>query len=324
MQLISAATLILLLIFPPDKIGGESEEAPIIQFAKPGRSQAGYRYSLKTIGQMAIKPFNPDTLQALRFTEETLGPKLFSELADEERKVTTYDAKSLQKFIDNYYISYRGFYPRLTDITNSVHYKTEGLWFKVEASSDIMQGLRKIYINKKNLFLALLRYKKNGGKIIYPPGTIFISETYRPNKKSKANEFQNAEVMIKREDGEWDFFLYDSYQRINRNPLPESKTDVSPYGCLKCHYTKIRHEPFKSFPKQVSKKYSVSADADSYSREVFQFFEENRRKTDHVMGPYASMFVSKLASDARQGKLSKEDQFIFDNLKPVLPEVLSK
>jgi hypothetical protein len=323
MHLLAAANLILLLLLSPPQTGSENQTVPVIQFAKPDRSQTVYHYSLKTVGQMSIKPFNPDTLRKLHFTEEALGQKLFSELAD-DNETTTYNAKRLQKFIDNYYISYRGFYPKLTDITDKWHYKTSELWFKIEVNSDVMQGLRKIYIYKKSLFLALLRYKKNGGKITYPPGTIFISETYRLNKKAKADEFQNAEVMIKRDDDEWDFFLYDNYQRITRNPLPESKTDVSPYGCLSCHYAKIQHEPFKSFPKQASKKYYVKADADYYSREVFRFFEESRTKADHVMGTYASMFVSKLASDARQGKLSKEDRFIFDNLKPVLPEVLGK
>ncbi|NTV46032.1 MAG: hypothetical protein HGB11_05835 [Chlorobiales bacterium] len=323
MRLITTTSLILLFLFSPNRTFGGNENTPVIQFAKPDRAQSVYRYNLKTIGQMATRPFNPDTLRRLRFTEEELGPKLFSELTD-GNDVTSYDAKSVQSFIDNYYLSYRGFYPKLSDIADKWRYKSPELWIRMDVNSDVMQGRREIYINKKSLFLALLKFKKNGNKIIYAPGTIFLSETYRLNKKQRKDEFANAEMIIKREDGEWDFFLYDSYQRITTNPIAESKTGVAPHGCLKCHSAKVQQEPFKSFPKNASKTYSVSLGSDYYNADVFKFLGESRVKTDYVMAPYASMFLSKLIADARQSKLTREDQFIYQNLKPVLPEVLGK
>lgn len=325
----SAALLTLLSL-----LAAQSKPFPNpIVLPKPKPNQLGYRYNLKTVLESAVQKPDRDTLSpVLTLSELQLGPNLYRDLTFALAKSTAPD-KGLQVFIDRYYYEYRGFLKTMSDLEQKYPFRDANLWTHTEVQSGITNGTRHIYASKLSLFAALLDYKKNGDKLIYPVGTAFVSETFRSDslKSSETKsemKFVQAEVMIKRSDGEWDFFMYSEQRQLTLQPLKSARTGTSPRTCLTCHYNPdVRHEPFASFPNERAGKNiaSVAVPDDLRGGErVFKFFAESQARADHIFGSYASLLVAGVKRDAAAGKLSLHDKFIYEKLKPLYPDLFAR
>ena len=166
-----------------------------------------------------------------------------------------------------------------------------------EVHGPVTQYLRRISMEKNALHHAVTRFSTHGEKIIYDAGTSIRAEHISEGKVLETT------AMIKRDDGFWDFATYDSTGALTSETLPSPRSLATPTKCAGCHLGTKAFEPEKSWPhpaplppEGVRKWYTGTQD-----QEVTDFFREHIRRSDMVLGIYATTYVSDLRRDHRAG-----------------------
>jgi hypothetical protein len=282
-----------------------------------------YEYYVRTLAEISNGKFSADTTtEQTHFTSATLGEDLFSTLTRYcDPKTGKVEFGQLEAFMQDNYYDYRGFIKRFSALENKYDYRNK-LWLQIPIESSVTETPRMLYVSKKYVFQALLDYAKNGKKLKYPVGTMFMAETQTTNPKTEDPMVGDAQVMIKRPDANWDFFIFNLEEGLSRRTIPEARKTLLPVpaACVRCHSSKTVLEPFKSFPV-IAPKNAVILDDGFRNPIVFDFFKEAETKADFITGPYASMLVSKILSEKKLNQLTLTDQYIYDKLKPLFPEL---
>ncbi|HYE57649.1 MAG TPA: hypothetical protein VD948_04050 [Rhodothermales bacterium] len=167
---------------------------------------------------------------------------------------------------------------------------------------------RRVFVPLPALRDALAGYRRNGQRIVYPAGTVIWGAHGDGDGETTA--------MRKRADGAWDFFVYDAQGRLATTTNGAPRPLRAPTQCVGCHFGQRLFEPEKSFPGEATPGpdgpralYTEHRDA-----AVVQALDEHRRRADHVLGLYGTLYATRLKAARAAGTLAPEDAALLDSL----------
>ena len=171
-------------------------------------------------------------------------------------------------------------------------------WFTIELHGVMTTARRRISVREGALRAALAGYDESGKALLYPTGTTIIGEHVDEN-----DAVLETTVMRKRTDGLWDFFVYDAQGRLAPATTTEPRALRVPTQCVGCHFGNRAFEPEASFPAAAPDGphgpralYTPDAWRDA---DLVAFFDEHRKRSDHVLGLYNTLFVAKLRAEGQ-------------------------
>ena len=178
--------------------------------------------------------------------------------------------------------------------------------------SQVTQSARRIWFDKDAVTTALLEHAGGTGfdaaPLIFPPGTVFVAEQLEADGRPF-----DTEVLITREGSTPDFLLFDREGARSRAEVPGS--------CIACHEGDAFFQPMMSFPREPAAN-SVALDDSWRDVELARRFLEAYQRSDHVFGPYATMWLSKLRAEHQSGTLSAPDRERFETLRERYAELV--
>ena len=164
-------------------------------------------------------------------------------------------------------------------------------WFRISVAGVMTAATRDVYV-RRSAILAALRNFESAGTLVYPDSTAFVAE-HRGN--DGVTEYT---VMLKRHDGLWDVAAYGAEGLLADSTLSHPKSYTVPTQCLGCHYGKRLFEPEKSFPGTAPRgpggERAVLFPTVPVAAGDVALLDEHRRRSDTVLGLYATLFVSSL------------------------------
>lgn len=179
-----------------------------------------------------------------------------------------------------------------------------------EVHGPVTNYLRRITLSESALQSAIWNYYENGEKIRYAVGTAIKAEHLRGTR------IVETTAMVRRSDGFWDFLTYDSTGDLTSHTLPNDRALVTPTQCTGCHLGKKGFEPEQSWPVEpakapgdIRKWYTGPRDI-----EVAEFFSEHFRRSDTLLGLYATAYVSNLRAQRRTGTLDSSAIALLNHL----------
>ena len=179
-----------------------------------------------------------------------------------------------------------------------------------EVHGPVTNYLRRITLSESALQSAIRNYYENGEKIRYAVGTVIKAEHLRGTRVAETT------AMVRRSDGFWDFVTYDSTGALTSHTLPNDRALATPTQCAGCHFGKKGFEPERSWPLEpanapgdIRKWYTGPRDI-----EVAEFFSEHFRRSDTLLGLYATAYVSNLRALRRAGKLDSSAIALLNHL----------
>ena len=245
-------------------------------------------------------------------TLASLSPEASNELNDQNGDGVI-DWDELVALLQKTYFAARQIPPTLDAFRTSVSYQTEDdAWYRVELDGVMTTARRRIFVEEAWLRRALEGYKTNGDKIIYPVGTTFIGEHL------EGDALAETTVMVKRADNFWDYFVYGRMGGLVTATETPPRALKVPTQCVGCHFGSKLFEPEKSFPGSAQpgphgpRGYHV--DSALRNAEVVRFFNEHRKRSDTVLGLYATLFVSQMQVQRAEGTLSEADATLLEEL----------
>jgi hypothetical protein len=182
-----------------------------------------------------------------------------------------------------------------------------------EAFAVTMRGVmsaapRRVFVPEQALRGALAAYRQNGRRIVYPAGTVIWG--------AHGDRDGETTAMRKRADGSWDFFAYDAEGRLAPTTTGAPRPLKAPTQCMGCHFGQRLFEPEKSFPGAAppgpdGPRAIYTAQRDGA---VAAALDEHRRRADHVLGLYGTLYTTRLKAARAAGTLAPEDAALLDSL----------
>ncbi|MXY08062.1 MAG: hypothetical protein F4058_03755 [Rhodothermaceae bacterium] len=179
-----------------------------------------------------------------------------------------------------------------------------------EVHGPVTNYLRRITLSESALQGAIWNYYENGEKIRYAVGTAIKAEHLRGTRVVETT------AMVRRSDGFWDFATYDSTGALTSHTLPNDRALATPTQCAGCHFGNKGFEPEQSWPQEpakapgdIRKWYTGPRDI-----EVAEFFSEHFRRSDTLLGLYATAYVSNLRAQRREGTLDSSAIALLNHL----------
>ena len=170
--------------------------------------------------------------------------------------------------------------------------------------------LRRITLSESALQSAIWDYYENGERIRYAVGTAIKAEHLR------GTNVVETTAMVRRSDGFWDFVTYDSTGALTSHTLPNDRSLATPTQCAGCHFGNKGFEPEQSWPREpakapgdIRKWYTGPRDM-----EVAEFFSEHFRRSDTLLGLYATAYVSNLRAQRTAGTLDSSAIALLNHL----------
>jgi hypothetical protein len=144
----------------------------------------------------------------------------------------------------------------------------------------------------------------SSGELQYPVGTVVVGEHFEDGAVVETT------AMIRRADGYWDFAAYGA----GGAPIGEIHGDrgglAVPTRCFGCHYGDRAFEPEASFPAPASDgphgPRFVEVPGEWVDRDVVSRLDEHRRRSDGLLGLYATVLVGRWKAEAEAGRLPAE------------------
>ena len=185
-------------------------------------------------------------------------------------------------------------------------------WVRVEVTGVMSTMRRRVAVKRAHLVEALRQFIANGNQVIYPVGTAFVAGHY------ESDSLREVTAMRKRPDGHWDFFAYAS------NGKPASQTAARPRPlrvptqCVGCHFGSKLYEPEKSFPAGAPPgphgPRTLHVREHEADPDVVRFFAEHRKRSDNVLGLYATIFISRLRHSRSEGTIETDMAQLLEDL----------
>ena len=234
---------------------------------------------------------------------------LVIELYSESILTGTISWSSFESFISRTYYEAREAPHSVAEIRESVgDWADSEAWFSVELSGSMTSYRRKIFVPKSNLQAAVQRLQSASDEILYDVGTLFIGEHYDQGLKVETT------AMVKRSDGFWDYFAYDGSGNLTSELYKEPDNMIVPIQCTGCHFGDRLFEPERSFP-------ALARPGPNGAREVYveeswknpnivSELREHGRRSDTILGLYATLYLSNLKARGFEHDLSPEEDAV--------------
>jgi hypothetical protein len=223
------------------------------------------------------------------------------------------DWDELAPFFEATYYRARRVPATLQEMQAEAPYATgDPAWFVVEKDGVMTVARRRLFVRENALRAALAGYAEAGERLLYPIGTVIVGEHLM------GREVAETTVMQKRADGFWDYIVYGPDGRLMQATATEPRPLRVPTQCSGCHFGSRLFEPEASFPAPAPDgphgPRAVHVGEEYRNTEVVRHFAEHARRSDTVLGIYNTLFVSRLVSDRREGRISPEDAALLDGL----------
>ena len=187
-----------------------------------------------------------------------------------------------------------------------------GTAMRVSTAGVMTDAIRTVSVSRSAVRKAVDNYEANGRALVYEIGTKFVAQHVLDDHTVEYT------AMIKREDGYWDFVTYDSSGVLASSTISPPKQLSSPTQCVGCHFGSRLFEPEKSFPAEAplgpSGPRAVFTESATRRPEVVSYFDEHRKRSDRVLGLYATLFVSEIITARESGNASDDDLALLDKL----------
>lgn len=209
------------------------------------------------------------------------------------------DWDELEPFLkESYYLS-RPEPARLRQLIDTRSYANNTAWMKIEVDGVMTVTRRHVYVERKNVVAALANFESNTAQILYPIGTLFIGEHNRDGGVVETT------VMLKREDGFWDYYVYDQFRELAPATTTEPRTLDVPTRCVGCHFGGKKFEPENSYPSPATDGphgprgiYTESAPVDAV---LVERLDEHNKRSDTVLGLYATVLLGEIDQKIKAG-----------------------
>lgn len=239
-------------------------------------------------------------------------PGAASHLADQNGN-NRLNWEELESFFDATYYRARGLPLTVDSLLRDVGYASEDpAWMRVEIDGVMTSARRKLAVPYESIRHAIERYWENEEKLIYPNGTTIIGEHVLRDSVAETT------IMRKREDGYWDFAVYNAGDSLAPSTLTPPRELKSPVQCVGCHFGSKVFEPEKSFPAKAEPgphgPRQIYVDDAFRDPEVMKLFDEHRKRSDTILGLYTTLFVAQLRQQQRDGTISDEDAAVLEHL----------
>lgn len=186
------------------------------------------------------------------------------------------------------------------------------VWMHLDVLGVMSTHRRRVFVRKADVLEALRAYRDNEDRIIYPGGTVFIAEHLDDGGVTETT------VMRKSSSGYWDFFAYDSTGVRADSTLPAPRSRQVPTQCVGCHFGDKLYEPERSFPAEAEAgphgPRQVFVTESLRDPKVVRYFDEHRKRSDGILGLYATILVSQLRSEQEAGSLDQESTRLLNAL----------
>ncbi len=210
-----------------------------------------------------------------------------------------------ESLIQKHYYSYRPIPATVADLKERRgDYSDADTWFSFEVKGVMSPHVRNIHVSRERLLTAISNYRSNEGRLIYDAGTTFISEHKEDGQSVELS------AMTKRSDGFWDFYAYgrdgNQISRIERSPSDL----IIPTRCVGCHFGNRLFEPERSFPVDPApgpdgpRKLYVTGDMRNLR--VVRSIDEHRKRSDTILGLYATLYISRMNARRAEGTIDPE------------------
>lgn len=222
------------------------------------------------------------------------------------------DWEELRSFLQATYYEAREIPPTVDSLRNEISYRDTTEWFSVAIDGVMTTARRHIYIPRDGLVAAIERYVSAGERLLYPVGTTIVGEHRR------GNQIVEVTAMRKREDGFWDYFVYDASGELAPSTRTEPKQLAVPAQCAGCHFGSRLFEPEESFPGSAPSgphgPRKIHVDEHLRNGEVVRYFDEHRKRSDDVLGIYNTLFVSHVLRLKNSGMITSEQKALLETI----------
>jgi hypothetical protein len=221
-------------------------------------------------------------------------------------------------FVEATYADARALRPTLDALRADAPYaEGDAAWFTVEVEGSPMTAARRrLYVPVAALRQALAGYREAGDRLVYPEGTVIVGE------HREDGPVVETTAKRRRADGFWDFAVYDSDGRLAGATATRPRPLRAPIQCTGCHLGRRLFDPDQSFPapapdgpygpRAILTNDAVRAAAAAH--DLAAVFDEHARRSDGVLGLYATLYTARLLADREAGRLAPEDAALLERL----------
>lgn len=179
-------------------------------------------------------------------------------------------------------------------------------WFTKEVKGSLTDAWRAIHVPRTAIQQALHQTIDSTRAVVYPIGTVFLAE-HRTTLGGPVVEYM---AMHKREDGAWNYLVFDADGAYTPVSLANPKAYAAPTQCTGCHFGDRAFEPERSFP-------GLAADGPFGTRSINvtprirelsnpSLLSEHAKRADHVLGLYGTLYLAEVQSRLERGNAMSE------------------
>ncbi len=180
-------------------------------------------------------------------------------------------------------------------------------WLRIPVKGSMSPYERVVSVQESAVRHALSE-RSRGGALIYPEGTLFVAD------HMVENQIMETTIMWKRQSDTWDYVSYDGDGHLTDRIFKEPDPLQSPIQCLGCHRGNRAFEPERSFPAPADPgpngaRY-IDVDNDARDAVVTSVMNEHMRRSDTILGLYATIFLSRVRVRVLSGRGSASDSLL--------------
>ncbi len=216
-------------------------------------------------------------------------------------------------FVGATYADARGLPLEIETFRDASDWSTESdAWFSVEVDGVMTEARRRVYVQNSALRAALEGFNEAGDRILYEPGTLIVGEHLDGDRVLETT------LKRRRHDGFWDFAVYDLNGDLTSHTATGPRPLRAPVQCVGCHLGRRTFDPEKSFPAEASDgpfgPRALYVSDNLRNAEITAHFNEHAKRSDGVLGLYATLYTAQLVADRDAGILSEEDRTLLEGL----------
>ena len=171
---------------------------------------------------------------------------------------------------------------------------------------------RRLSIKKEAMQSALREMDSISDSVFYPRGTMIVGEHLEHGSVVETT------VMVKQFDAIWTFMAYDREGRLTKE-VEKSPDPLSvPTKCLGCHFGDRQFEPERSYPSPSrpgpNGERALYVNPEYSNPIVKNDLLEHSRRSDSILGLYATLYVSEALIRAKKGEASNDEISILTQL----------
>ena len=206
---------------------------------------------------------------------------------------------ALEAFIQSTYYEARDFPATLEEMLERDGFWSEPEWFRIDVQGSMVSLRRTTWIRRSDIEKALDRMEKLDDPVMYDPATLIVGEHLEGSRTVETT------LMKKRQDGFWDYWAYDEDGRLTDVVRKDPRDMLVPTRCTGCHYGDRLFEPERSFPALArpgpNGERALYIPEQWRNADLSSTMQEHARRSDTVLGLYATLFLAEAVAHARSG-----------------------